>query len=131
MLDTPENKIEFRPKDEGQWGKWPNDILNKHPFLCGYLFLSAVLVISWMSGLSMFIISFLFVYLISDFLTNDVRKYIPFLPKALLFSILYITVILLIILFTQKVAPDFVKKLPEVANKLQTEIIKQYINNSF
>lgn len=126
LLDKPQFRAEFKPESERIWGANPNLFLEKHPLIAGYSFLMFVLALAWISNLSIFIISFLFLYLISDFLTNDVRRLIPFMPKAFLFSILYVTVIILILLMTYKVVPDIGKKLPHIASRLQTEIIALY-----
>ncbi len=126
LLDMPKHSAVFNSEPERIWREKPNSILETHPLIAGYSFLAFILAIAWISKLSIFIISFLFLYLISDFLTNDVRRFIPFLPKAFLFSILYVAVIFLIILMTYKIIPDIGKKLPAIAGKLQTEIITHY-----
>ncbi|MFA5903436.1 MAG: AI-2E family transporter [Desulfobacula sp.] len=126
LLDIPENKIRFHSETERVWKKKPNSFLEKHPLIAGYSFLTFMLVLAWVTNLSIFIISFLFLYLISDFITNDIRRFIPFMPKAILFSILYVAVIILIIVMTYKVIPDIGKKLPAIAGKLQTEIVAHY-----
>jgi predicted PurR-regulated permease PerM len=74
----------------------------------------------------MFLISFLFLYFISDFITNDVRRFIPFLPKAFLFSLLYVAVILFIILASNKIIPEMIRQLPDIAQKVQAQAIEQY-----
>lgn len=126
LLDIPENKIRFHSETERVWKKKPNSFLETHPLIAGYSFLVFIVILAWVTNLSTFIISFLFLYLISDFLTNDVRRFIPFMPKAILFSILYVAVIILIIVMTYKVIPDIGKKLPAIAGKLQTEIVAHY-----
>ncbi len=126
LLDMPKYSATFRSEPERVWGKRPNFFLEKHPLMTGYSFLALILFLAWVSNLSMFVISFLFLYLVSDFLTNDVRRLIPFMPKAFLFSILYMAVILLIVLMTYKIIPDIGKKLPTIAAKLQTEVVTQY-----
>jgi predicted PurR-regulated permease PerM len=57
-------------------------------------------------------------------MTRDVHRIAPFVPKAVLFSVLYILVIWVIILITYKVAPMMLKHLPELSNQLQVEIVK-------
>ncbi len=126
LLDIPENKIKFQSETEKIWKKTPNLFLETHPLIAGYSFLLFIVILAWVTKLSTFIISFLFLYLISDFLTNDVRRYISFMPKAILFSILYVTVIVLIVVMTYKIIPDIGKKLPTIAGKLQTEIVTHY-----
>lgn len=126
LLDMPEYSGTFKSETERIWGEKPNSILEKHPLIAGYSFLAVILALAWISNLSIFIISFLFLYLISDFITNDVRRLIPVMPKAFLFSILYMAVIFLIILMVYKIIPDIGKKLPAIAGKLQTEIITHY-----
>ncbi len=126
LLDIPEYSAGFKSETERIWRKRPNLFLEKHPMITGYSFLAFILVLAWISNLFIFILSFLFLYLISDFLTNDVRRLIPFMPKAFLFSILYVGVIFLIILMTYKIIPDIGKKLPTIAAKFQKEVIIQY-----
>jgi predicted PurR-regulated permease PerM len=126
LLDMPEYNAAFTSKTELIWKKRGNCFLEKHPLIAGYSFLAFILVLAWVSNLSIFIISFLFLYLISDFLTNDVRRFISFMPKAILFSVLYVAVIVLIIVMTYKIIPDIGKKLPAIAGKLQTEIVMHY-----
>ena len=126
LLDMPKYSSNFTSETERIWNKRSNSFLEKHPLIAGYSFLAFILVLAWVSNLFIFIISFLFLYLISDFLTNDVRRFIPFMPKAILFSILYVAVIVLIIVMTYKVIPDIGKKMPTIAGRLQTEIVIHY-----
>src|SRR5208337_456939 len=68
---------------------------------------------------------FLFLFFISDFMTGDVHRISPFVPKAVLFSVLYILVISAIIMITYKVVPMMLKHLPELSNQLQVQIVKE------
>jgi predicted PurR-regulated permease PerM len=57
-------------------------------------------------------------------MTRDVHRVAPFLPRSVLFSVLYILVIWVIILITYKVVPMMLKNLPELSNQLRVEIVK-------
>ncbi len=102
-----------------------NTIVEKHPYLVGYAFLIGLAVSFSATHLMVFAISFLFLYFISDFMTKDVHRIVPFAPKALLFSLLYIMVISAIILITYKVVPMMLKHFPELSNQLQVQIVKE------
>jgi len=108
----------------GKWENKPNSLLENHPFLVGYVFLLCLALTFTLAHLMVFAISFLFLFFISDLMTGDVHRIAPFIPKALLFSILYGLVIWAIILITSKVIPMMVTHLPELSNQLQTEIAK-------
>jgi predicted PurR-regulated permease PerM len=84
------------------------------------------MVLIFATKLTTFAISFLFLYLVSDFITNDVRRVARFLPKALLFSILYLAVIAVFAILFWKVIPDFIKRVPTLAANLQTQSIEQF-----
>jgi predicted PurR-regulated permease PerM len=103
-----------------------NPILERHPYLCGYAFVTALIVLIFATKLTTFALSFLFLYLISDFLTNDVRKAARFLPKALLFSILYIAVLAIFVVLFWKTIPDFIKRIPDLAARWQDQAITQF-----
>ena len=126
LLDSLDQRAELLRKGEKHWKKMPNLILEKHPYFCGYAFLTSVVILVFATHLTAFLVSFLFLYLISDFLTNDVRRYIPFLPKALLFSILYVVVISFFTVLLYNVIPNFIKQLPSLANQLQAQAIDQF-----
>ena len=121
MVDCIRNQSDF----ERKWENQRNALLENHPYLVGYVFLIGIAVTLTLSHLLVFSISFLFLYFISDFMTRDVHRVAPFLPKAVLFSVLYILVILGIILITYKVIPMMLKNLPELSNQLQVEIVKE------
>ena len=129
LLDAQEADVRFRPEFEQAWEKQRNVLLEKHPFIVGYSFMTGLLFWVMFSHLSMFLISFLFLYLISDFMTNDVRRWIPFIPKAFLFSVLYIVIIVFLTLLTYRVIPNFVKQLPGLATRVQVEAMK-HINEA-
>ena len=95
---------------EVKWENQPNTLVENHPYLIGYAFLIGFAVTFAVSHLIVFAISFLFLFFISDFMTRDVHRVVPFVPKALLFSVLYILVILVIILITSKIIPMMLKK---------------------
>ena len=86
---------------------------------------SSLFAISWYSRYHS---SFLF--FISDFMTRDVHRVAPFIPKALLFSVLYILVILAIILITQKAIPLMVHNFPELRNQLQVQVMRELKESS-
>jgi predicted PurR-regulated permease PerM len=125
LLDMPENRLAVGAETESQ-GTGRNTILETHPYICGYAFLFAIIFLFSFSSLSMFLISFLFLYFISDFITNDVRRFAPFLPKAFLFSFLYVAVILFVILASNKIIPETIRQLPDIAQRVQTQAIEQY-----
>ena len=110
---------------EGKWEDQPSTLLENHPYLVGYGFLIGLAVTFTVSHLMVFAISFLFLFFISDFMTRDVHRIAPFVPKALLFSVLYILVIWAIILLTYKVIPMMLKNFPELSTQLQVQIVKE------
>jgi predicted PurR-regulated permease PerM len=110
---------------EGKWENQRNTMVENHPYLIGYVFLIGLAVTFTLSHLLVFAISFLFLFFISDFMTRDVHRIAPFVPKAVLFSVLYILVIWVIILITYKVVPMMLKNLPELSNLLQVQIVKE------
>jgi predicted PurR-regulated permease PerM len=110
---------------EKSWNNGCNTIVENHPYLVGYAFLIGLAVTFAVTHLMVFAISFLFLYFISDFMTRDVHRIVPFAPKALLFSLLYILVIWGIILITYKVIPMMLKNFPELSNQLQVQIVKE------
>lgn len=110
---------------EEKWKNQGNTIVENHPYLVGYAFLIGLAVTFAVAHLMVFAISFLFLYFISDFMTRDVHRVVPFAPKALLFSLLYILVISSIILITYKVVPMMLKNFPELSNQLQVQIVKE------
>ena len=58
-------------------------------------------------------------------MTGDVHRICPFVPKAVLFSVLYILVIAAIIMITYRVVPMMLKHIPELSNQLQVQIVKE------
>ncbi len=110
---------------EGKWEQQPNTILEDHPYLIGYALLIGLAVVFTVSHLLVFAISFLFLFFISDFMTRDVHRIARFVPKAVLFSVLYILVISAIIMITYKVVPMMLKHLPELSNQLQVQIVRE------
>jgi predicted PurR-regulated permease PerM len=110
---------------EGKWENQRNAIVENHPYLIGYVLLAGLAVAFTVSHLLVFAISFLFLFFISDFMTGDVHRIAPFVPKAVLFSVLYILVIWAIIMITYKVVPMMLKHLPELSNQLQVQIVKE------
>src|SRR3974377_566077 len=121
MVDCIRNESDF----ERKWENRRNTMLENHPYLIGYVFLIGIAVTVTLSHLLVFSISFLFLFFISDFMTRDVHRLVPFVPKALLFSVLYILVMWGIILITYKVIPMMLKNLPELSSQLQVEIVKE------
>ena len=113
------------PIAEEEWSRRPNSILEAHPYLCGYAFLATLVILIFATRLTSFAISLLFLYLVTDFLTNDVRRRVRFLPKALLFSILYIAVLSILTVLIWKVIPDVIRRLPSVAQEIQTQTTEQ------
>jgi len=121
MVDCIRNRSDF----ERRWEDRRNALLENHPYFIGYVFLIGIAVTLTLSHLLVFSISFLFLFFISDFMTRDVHRIAPFVPKAVLFSVLYILVIWAIILITYKVVPMMLKNLPELSNQLQVEIVRE------
>jgi predicted PurR-regulated permease PerM len=126
LLDAADTAVMFRSSIEAGWESRQNTILDRHPYLAGYAFIAGLLTVIFATHLTTFAILFLFLYLISDFLTNDVRRYIRFVPKALLFSVLYLAVIALLTVLSYKVIPRFIQQLPELADQLQTQALTQF-----
>ncbi len=108
--------------DEREWETRPNVLLERHPFLIGYLVLAAITVAILVTNLTVFAISFLLLYLISDFLTNDVRRWIPWAPKWALFLLLYLTIAGFVAFATWKFLPAVVRRLPAAAEELQADV---------
>jgi len=123
-LDETVDCIRNQSGLEGKWENQRNTLVENHPYLIGYAFLIGLALSFILSHLLVFAISFLFLFFISDFMTRDVHRIAPFLPKAVLFSVLYIMVIWAIILITYKVVPMMLKNLPELSNQLHVEIVK-------
>lgn len=124
-LDVMTARIRYESKAEVLWEKRGNFLVENHPYLIGYIFILGLALLAFASHLTPFFLSFLFLYFISDFMANDVRRYFPFLPKMLMFSILYIVVIVLIFWLTYKIVPGVAKQFPDLANHFQTQITRQ------
>lgn len=124
-LDEMVDCIRDRSGLERKWNCQGNTIVENHPFLIGYAFLIGLAVTFSVAHLMVFAISFLFLYFISDFMTKDVHRFVPFVPRALLFSLLYILVISAIILITYKVIPMMLKNFPELSSQLQVQIVRE------
>jgi predicted PurR-regulated permease PerM len=103
-----------------------NAFLARHPFVAGYAFVTALAVLVFTTHLETFFLSFLFLYLISDVLTNDVRKLVPFVPKAALFSLLYVAVIALVWAISARGVPYLLRALPGLTADLQTRAVEQF-----
>ena len=102
----------------------PNILVENHPYIVGYAFVASLTAILVFCHLTVMVISFLFLYFISDLMTGDLHRAVPFLPKAALFSLLYTMVVLAIILLSYKVVPMMVKNLPELSNQLRVQVVK-------
>lgn len=124
-LDKCVTEIRHESGREELWEQRPNTLIEKHPYVAGYICLITLAAIFSLSHLMAFLISFLFLYLISDFMTKDVHRFVPFIPRAILFSVLYILVIAAILLVTQKVIPLLLKNFPEMTTQLQVQIVKE------
>ena len=123
-LDRLVTTIRHQSGIEVDWENQQNTILEKHPYLVGYAFLIGLAIAFSLTHLMTFVISFLFLYFISDFMTKDVHRFVPFIPRAILFSILYILVILTITLLSYQVVPNLLKNLPELTSQLQVQIVE-------
>jgi predicted PurR-regulated permease PerM len=102
----------------------PNKLLENHPHCVGYAFLAVLVAILVLCHLTVLVISFLFLYFISDLVTGDIHRLVPFVPRAVLFSLLYTIVVLAIILLSYKVVPMMVKSLPELSNQLRVQVVR-------
>ena len=117
--------IRYESGSEKAWEKEGNTLVEKHPYLTGYAFLIGFLVVLSVTHLSAFAISFLFLFLISDIMTNEVHRHVPFIPRTLLFSVLYIVVIVLITILSYKTIPSLLKNFPEMSSQLQTRVVNE------
>lgn len=75
--------------------------------LIGYI---SLLLIGWFiigSGMFSLFIFLLFIYLATDIVTKDLRKYIPFIPSIVLLGIFYIILISAFLFFILKLIPIF------------------------
>jgi predicted PurR-regulated permease PerM len=124
-LDETVERIRNQSGLEGKRENQRNTLLENHPYLIGYVLLIGLAVVFTVSHLLVFAISFLFLFFISDFMTGDVHRICPFVPKAVLFSVLYILVIAAIIMITYRVVPMMLKHIPELSNQLQVQIVKE------
>ncbi|MDR3566943.1 MAG: AI-2E family transporter [Syntrophobacteraceae bacterium] len=102
----------------------PNTLVEDHPYIVGYSFLAVLVAILIFCHLTVLVISFLFLYFISDLMTGDIHRFVPFLPRSVLFSFLYTVVVLAIILLSYKVVPMMLKNLPELSNQLRVQVVK-------
>jgi predicted PurR-regulated permease PerM len=125
-LDKLVTTIRHESGIEERWEVQQNTLVEKHPYLVGYAFLIGLAITFSITHLMVFAVSFLFLYFISDLMTGDVRRFVPFIPRALLFSVLYILVIVTIILLTYKVVPLLLRNLPELTSQLQVQIVKEF-----
>ncbi len=107
-----------------------NTLVENHPYIVGYAFLAVLAAILVLCHLTVLVISFLFLYFISDLMTGDIHRIVPFLPRAVLFSLLYTMVVLAIILLSYKVVPMMLKNLPELSNQLRVQVVKDLKNTT-
>lgn len=125
ILDTLTDNIRCQSELEPLLENTQNTVVQRHPHVVGYAFLLALAISVSLSHLMMFVMSFLFLYLISDFMTNDVRRYVPMVPRALLFSLLYVLVITMITVLAYRVLPGITRALPDLANQLQVQTVTE------
>jgi len=111
----------LQPEIEKIWELRRNVLLERHPFLIGYLCLAALTIAILITHLTIFALSFLLLFLVSDFLTNDLRRWIPFVPKAVLFALLYLVIIGFVGIGTYKTVPGLAKRLPAIAEQLEAQ----------
>ena len=116
----------FRSKAEAEWETRRNGFLEAHPYLVGYAFLAIPVVMIFATKLTTFAVAFLFLFLVSDVLTHDLRRSVPFVPKAVMFSLLYVGVTALAAVLVFKVIPDAVRLLPSVVSSIQDQAIALY-----
>jgi len=125
ILDALTDNIRCRSELEPLLENRQDTLVQRHPHVVGYAFLIGLAIAFTLSHLMMFILSFLFLYLISDVMTNDVRRHVPLVPRVLLFSLLYVVVVSLIVVLAYKVLPGIARTLPDLANQLQTQTVKE------
>lgn len=121
-IDTLSSQIRYGSPFEATLEGQRNILIEKYPYIVGYAFLGGAVLLAYSFHLTTFMMSFLFLFFISDFMTNDVHRFVPVVPKALLFSVLYILVTLGITLLTYRAFPAMAKRLPDLVNQLQTQL---------
>lgn len=102
-----------------------HSFIEKHPRLLGYSCLIGLALFLATPHLIMFSLSLLFLYLMSDFITDSVRRHLPFMPRPLLFWLQYAVVIVAITIVTYNLIPELLKQLPELAGQLQVKIVNE------
>ncbi|MDP8254528.1 MAG: AI-2E family transporter [Candidatus Alcyoniella australis] len=114
--DTPHN--ELKPPR--------NRLLEQHPFICGYLFLAAIVLLLLVTELKIFALTFLFLYLLSDVITNDLRRMLRLqrVPKFVFFSILYVLIVVGLALFSWQTIPSLARTLPVLIKSIQGAVIE-------
>ena len=122
-LDAESSCIRCDSEAEQEWERQSNPFVEKHPYVAGYAFFISLGVLIFATHLMIFAMTLLFLYFISDFLTNTVRRYVPFIPKALLFSVQYVVVTIILTVLTYKMLPAMAKQFPELANQLQLQLL--------
>ncbi len=120
IVDRVRNESDLERRLAGQ----SNVVVENHPYIVGYVFLAIFAAILLFCHLTVLVISFLFIYFISDLMTSDIHRLVPFLPRAVLFSLLYTIVILVIIVLSYRVVPMMLKNLPELSNQLRVHVVK-------
>ena len=120
IVDRVRNESDLECKLAGR----RNVVVENHPYIVGYMFLAILAAILLFCHLTVLVISFLFIYFISDLMTSDIHRLVPFLPRAVLFSLLYTIVILVIILLSYRVVPMMLKNLPELSNQLRVHVVE-------
>ncbi|MGC8493179.1 MAG: AI-2E family transporter [Syntrophobacteraceae bacterium] len=123
-LDELVDRVRRQSDLEGRLEGRRNTFVETHPFIVGYAFLAVVAGTLIVCHLTALAISFLFIYFISDLMTGDIHRAVPFLPRAVLFSLLYTVVVLAIIVLSYKVVPMMLKNLPELSNQLRVQVVK-------
>ncbi|MBK7977308.1 MAG: AI-2E family transporter [Deltaproteobacteria bacterium] len=116
----------FRSKAEEEWEARRNTFLEAHPYLVGYAFLAVPVVLIFATKLTTFAVAFLFLFLVSDVLTHDLRRWVPFVPKAAMFALLYIAVTALTAALVFKFVPDLLRLVPAVAVAVKEQAIHAY-----
>ncbi len=125
-LGIDQTTMLFRPKSEEEWESRRNSFLEAHPYLVGYAFLTIPVVLVFATKLTTFAVAFLFLFLVSDFLTHDLGRHLPSVPKGVMFSLLYVVVTALAGLVAFKLVPDLARALPSIADEVKDRAIAAY-----
>jgi len=105
-----------------------NRLLQEHPYISGYIFLGSILYLLLRTDLMIFGVTFLFLYLVSDVITNDLRRVLRLqaVPKFIWFSFLYIAIVVGLALFSWRTIPYLTANLPHFIKNIQVAVIDNF-----